>query len=70
MATHAQPSEFETRLIKLTGDELRREAESNGYLVARQDEFTFVRSKNLFNLAAMDELNASLGALIEAAGPN
>lgn len=70
LATHAQPTEFETRLIKLTGDELRREAESNGYLVARQDEFTFVRSKNLFNLAAMDELNASLGALIEAAGPN
>lgn len=69
LATHEPATEYEQRLLRLAGDELRQEAEANGYVVRQSDEFTFVRSRNLFNLADVDELNASVGAIVELAGP-
>lgn len=63
LATHELPTSFEARLLSEPTDKTRRDAELHGYVVEQEDQFIFIRHRNLFNLSSMDEALDAVSAL-------
>jgi hypothetical protein len=63
LATHELPTSFEARLLTEPLDKVHQAAELNGYVVETEDQFVFIRHRNLFNLSSMDEALDAVSAL-------
>jgi hypothetical protein len=63
LATHDLPTPFEARLLSEPVDKNRQEIELKGYVVETEGRFVWIRHRNLYNLAAMDEALDAVSAL-------